>query len=138
MTAAEARERLRTARVACLATADAAGRPHVVPICFVVRGETIYSAVDHKPKATTHLRRLANVTANARAAVLTDHYDVEDWRALWWVRADGAAEVLAPRADEAARAVELLSDRYVQYRDAAPTGPVLAVRVERWSGWRGS
>jgi PPOX class probable F420-dependent enzyme len=137
VTAAEARERLTAGRVARLATAAADGRPHVVPICFAMSGETLYTAVDHKPKTTTRLRRLANVTANPHAAVLADHYDDTDWRELWWVRADGAAEVLAPGDDEAARAIDLLRDRYVQYRDATPNGPVLAVRVERWSGWSG-
>lgn len=138
MTEAEARERLSAARVARLATADAGGRPHLVPICFAVCAETIYTAVDHKPKTTTRLRRLANVTANPRAAVLADHYEDEDWRALWWVRADGSAGVLTPGDGEAAHALELLRGRYVQYRDATPSGPVLAVRVERWSGWSGA
>jgi len=135
MTPEAARERFAAARVARLATADADGRPHLVPMVFVLAGETIYSAVDAKPKRTDRLRRLANAAANPRVALLADHYDDADWTALWWVRADGVARVLAPEDEEAVRAVDRLVARYAQYREARPHGPVLAVDVERWSGW---
>ena len=134
MTAAEARERFAAARVARLATADAAGRPHLVPIAFVVDGDHIYSTVDAKPKRTTSLRRLTNVRENPAVAVLVDHYDDADWTALWWVRADGRGRVLEPDEKEARHAVELLAQRYPQQR---ATGAVLAIDVERWSGWSG-
>jgi PPOX class probable F420-dependent enzyme len=134
MDAAEARGRFAAARVARLATAGANGRPHLVPICFAVDGDTVYSAVDDvKPKATRRLRRLANVAENPRVSLLADHY-ADDWSALWWVRADGRARVLEAAPD----AVALLAARYSQYRDAPPAGPVLAVDVERWSGWSAS
>lgn len=133
----EARERLADSRVARLATVDPSGRPHLVPICFALAGETIYSAVDHKPKRTTELRRLRNVAANPHVAVLADYYEDEDWAALWWVRADGRGRILDPGASEARDAVELLRERYVPYRQSPPAGPVLAVDVERWAGWRG-
>jgi PPOX class probable F420-dependent enzyme len=133
--AAEARARFAAARVARLATADASGHPHLVPIVFAVAGETIYSAVDGKPKRTTALRRLANLAANPAVAVLVDHYDDADWNDLWWVRADGTGRVLAPDHAEARRAVALLADRYPPHRESPPTGPVLAVDVTRWSGW---
>jgi PPOX class probable F420-dependent enzyme len=136
--ATEARERLAAARVARLATVDPMGRPHLIPICFAVDGETIYNAVDHKPKRTSHLRRLRNVAANPRVAVLADHYEDDDWGALWWVRADGAGRILDAGSAEARRAVELLIGRYGPYRRSPPPGPVLAVDVERWSGWRAS
>ncbi|HEY0485637.1 MAG TPA: TIGR03668 family PPOX class F420-dependent oxidoreductase [Mycobacteriales bacterium] len=135
MTAEEARRRFAAARVARLATADASGRPHVVPLVFAVEGDTCYSAVDAKPKRTTALRRLANVTANPRVALLVDHYDDADWDALWWVRAEGTGRVLDPADGEARHAVGLLAGRYPQHRAQPPTGPVLAVDVERWSGW---
>ena len=138
MTAAEARERFATARVARLATVGAEGRPHLVPIVFALAGDTVYHAVDRKPKRTTALRRLANVAANPRASLLVDVYDDADWTRLWWVRADGAGRVLEAGSDEARSAVALLRRRYDQYRDAPPAGPVLAVDVERWSGWRAS
>ncbi len=132
MSPAEARARFAAARVARLATADAGGRPHIVPIAFVLAGETIYSAVDAKPKRTRALRRLANVRENPVVALLADHWDEDDWEALWWVRADGRGRVLDPAEPEARRAVELLRTRYPRQRDH---GEVLAVDVERWSGW---
>jgi len=132
VTAEEARERFAAARVARLATADAGGRPHVVPIAFALDGDRLYSAVDSKPKRTTKLRRLANVRENPRVAALVDHYDDDDWSALWWARADGAGRVLEPDDPEARRAAELLRDRYPRIE---PIGAVLAIDVERWSGW---
>jgi PPOX class probable F420-dependent enzyme len=131
MTAAEARERFAAARVARLATADAAGRPHLVPIAFAVDGDTVYSAVDSKPKRTTALRRLANVRENPAVALLADRYD-DDWSRLWWARADGRGRVLDLAAPEARRAVALLRERYPPI---VPAGQVLAVDVERWTGW---
>ena len=72
MTPEEARERFIAARVARLATADAAGRPHLVPIVFAIEGDRVYSVVDAKPKRTGALRRLANVRENPAVAVLVD------------------------------------------------------------------
>ena len=131
MTPEQARERFTAARVARLATADAAGRPHLVPIVFAVDGDRVYSVVDAKPKRTGALRRLANVRENSAVALLVDHYD-EDWSALWWVRADGEARVLEPDDAEARQAVALLAERYPQQQ---AQGAVLAVDVARWSGW---
>src|SRR5207248_2342838 len=106
MDADEARRRLARARVARLATITATGTTHLVPICFAVIGETIYNAVDDKPKRSSRLQRLANVRAggaSAVASVLVDHW-AEDWSELWWVRADGRGRVLdsaGPEADQA-------------------------------------
>jgi PPOX class probable F420-dependent enzyme len=132
VTAGEARARFATARVARLATADAAGRPHLVPIVFALVEETVYSAVDAKPKRSTSLRRLDNVRENPRVALLVDHYDDTDWDALWWARADGRGRVLDAAEPEAVDAVALLSERYPQQRAICE---VLAIDVERWSGW---
>jgi PPOX class probable F420-dependent enzyme len=117
--------------VARLATVDSELRPHLVPIVFAVDHDRIYSAVDQKPKRTAALRRLTNVQANPAVSVLVDHYE-DDWDRLWWVRADGRGRVLASDDPEARRAVALLRQRYSQQRAA---GAVLAVDVERWSGW---
>jgi PPOX class probable F420-dependent enzyme len=136
MEVGEARERMTFARVARLATVAPEGAPYLVPICFAVEADTIYNAVDHKPKRGTRLRRLSNVAANASACVLADHYDDADWSALWWARADGSARVLAPGSPEARRALLLLCARYAPYRETPPSGPVLALEVQRWSGWR--
>jgi PPOX class probable F420-dependent enzyme len=133
VTVAEARERFAAAKVARLATADAAGRPHVVPITFAVAGDRIYSVVDAKPKRTGSLRRLANVRENPAVSLLVDHYDDVDWSALWWVRADGVAHVMGLAERESKRAIALLSARYPQQR---AVGAVLAVDVTRWSGWQ--
>jgi PPOX class probable F420-dependent enzyme len=132
VTAREARDRFAAARVARLATADAGGRPHLVPIVFAVEGDRIYSVVDAKPKRTGLLRRLANVRENPAVSLLVDHYDDADWSALWWVRADGVARVLDAGEREAQQATALLRERYPQQR---AVGSVLAVDVERWSGW---
>lgn len=135
----EARRRFSEARVARLATVGAGGAPHLIPIVFALEGDRIWSAVDHKPKRTTALRRLANVAANPRVAVLADHYDDEDWDALWWVRADGEARVLSPDDPDVerdrARGVAALVDRYPIYRRRPPGGPVIAIDVLWWTGW---
>jgi PPOX class probable F420-dependent enzyme len=133
----EARRRFAAATLAHLATADERGRPHLVPMVFVLREETIYSAVDAKPKRTRALRRLANVAANPQVAVLVDHY-AEDWESLWWVRADGGGRVLDATDAEGREAIALLTARHTQYRQRPPAGPVLAIDVERWSSWSAS
>jgi PPOX class probable F420-dependent enzyme len=135
MNGPEARDLFRTARVARFATVDQDCRPHLVPVVFEIAGDVVYSAVDAKPKRTTALRRIENISRNPRVCLLVDHYDDTDWSALWWVRADGAARILQlgdPEADLAASALRL---RYTQYEDLALLGPVIAVDVERWSGW---
>jgi len=134
LTGPEARRRFGAARIARLATADAAGIPHVVPIVFAVDGDRVYSAVDAKPKRTRALRRLANITVNPNVAVLVDHY-ADDWSTLWWARADGTARVVSPDAGDGGRAIALLTARYAQYSTDPPTGPVIVIDVQRWSGW---
>lgn len=137
MTAQDARRLFAAARVARLATTDASCRPHLVPLVFAVApDDVVYSAVDAKPKRTTTLRRLDNVRSNPRVALLADHYDDADWTALWWVRADGAARVIDRDDDDGRRGLALLAERYPQYETSPPPGPVLAIAVERWSGWR--
>lgn len=133
MTPDEARARFAAARVARLATADADGVPHVVPIVFALDGNRIVTAIDGKPKRAGTLRRLENIGVNPRVSVLVDGYD-EDWSRLWWARADGNARVLKVGADADA-ALLLLRRRYPQYASVALTGPALVIEVDRWSGW---
>ena len=121
------------APVGRLATVRRDGSPHVVPICFVIIDGVVYSAVDDKPKRHRHLQRISNVTATGAASLLVDEYD-DDWSRLWWVRLDGWARLVDDGA-EAERAIRSLSDKYPQYRDQPPSGPVLAVDVQRWVGW---
>ena len=134
----EARRRLAAARVARLATADLRGQPHLVVVCFALEGDSLYSAVDHKPKRGPDLRRLANLRANPSASVLVDHYE-EDWTRLWWVRADGEARVLdpgdAPADEERRRALGLLATKYRQYAARSPEGPVISLTLRSWRAW---
>jgi PPOX class probable F420-dependent enzyme len=135
-----ARQRFQRERSARLATSNADGVPRLVPVVFALQQDTIYSAVDDKPKTTSRLRRLDDIEANPRVSLLVDRYS-EDWDELWWARADGTARVLAtsgPDAAEAHLALAELASRYVQYQQRVPAGPVIAVDVTRWSGWVGS
>ncbi|GAA4900019.1 TIGR03668 family PPOX class F420-dependent oxidoreductase [Streptomonospora salina] len=143
--ARQCREAFARARVARLATADAEGRPHLVPVTFALLGgegvpDTVVVAIDHKPKRTTAVRRLANIAANPQVCLLADEYS-DDWERLWWVRADGRARIVEAGADpertpaEHRAAVRSLQERYSQYRETPPTGPVIAAEVDRWSGW---
>jgi PPOX class probable F420-dependent enzyme len=125
--------RLATARVARLATSDADGRPHLVPIVFALEGETLYSAVDRKPKKSRRLRRIENARARPDVTILVDHYE-EDWGRLWWIRLRGRARVL-DGGEERERALALLVAKYPQYRAEPPDGPVLAVDLTEVRAW---
>jgi PPOX class probable F420-dependent enzyme len=130
---AELRRRFASSPVARLSTVRPDGRPHVVPIVFALVGDTVFSAVDAKPKRSTDLQRLVNVRTEPRCALLVDHYD-DDWRQLWWVRADGHGEVVdVPPAGHPG--IQALVQRFSQYRDEPPSGPLLVVTVQRWTGW---
>jgi PPOX class probable F420-dependent enzyme len=123
---------LDSARVARLATVDPRGRPHVVPISFALDRDTLYTAVDEKPKRTRELQRLRNIQANPQVEVLIDHYE-DDWSRLWWVRLRGTARIVDDR-----RAMELLAAKYPQYRERIPAGPVIAVSIEERIEWTAS
>ncbi|MBA2282542.1 MAG: TIGR03668 family PPOX class F420-dependent oxidoreductase [Acidimicrobiia bacterium] len=134
------RERLAAARTAHLATVRPDGRPHVVVCCFAVAvavavaADVAWSAVDGKPKSRTDLQRVRNIEAAPAASLLVDHYDDEDWSALWWVRVDGTARVVADGAEHAA-AMQTLRAKYPQYGAMALDGPVVALDIESWRGW---
>jgi PPOX class probable F420-dependent enzyme len=119
--------------VARLATTDPDGRPHLVPIVFALEGETLYSAVDHKPKRSTTLRRIENARARPDVTILVDHYE-EDWSGLWWIRLRGRARVL-DEGDERDRALALLAEKYPQYVSDPPDGAVIAVDVHESRTW---
>ncbi len=132
MDAAECRRRFGSARVARLATVGPNG-PHLVPIVFVLYGDVVVTAVDDKPKRSRQLQRLANVADDPAVSLLVDVYD-DDWDRLWWVRADGLARVLDDTASMQS-ALDLLVERYEQYRRLCPEGPVIDVTITRWAGW---
>ncbi|TQC50272.1 TIGR03668 family PPOX class F420-dependent oxidoreductase [Rhodococcus sp. WS4] len=126
--------RFAAARVARLATVGSDGVPHLVPLVFALDTDTIYSCVDHKPKRTTALRRLRNISANPAVTLLVDHYD-ENWDHLWWVRVDGRAEILEPGSAEGTTAIDVLAAKYPQYVERRPDGPVVAIRDLSWHHW---
>ena len=123
--------------MAHLATADATGAPHVVPVCFAVRENDVYITIDDKPKRgpATALKRLRNIARNPAVALVADHYDDADWTRLGWVMVRGKAEII-DEGPEHRRAQELLKSRYAQLRamDLA-RHPVIAIRIERVSSW---
>jgi PPOX class probable F420-dependent enzyme len=126
---------LERGRVGHLATADAGGAPHVIPVCYAVAGNTLYITVDEKPKRRDMpLKRVRNILENPKSAFVADRYD-EDWRRLGWVMLRGDAEILetGPEHD---RAQALLRERYPQYRAMNLGGlPVIALRITRATGW---
>jgi PPOX class probable F420-dependent enzyme len=125
--------RLVQARVARLATTDPDGRPHLVPIVFALDGDTVYSAVDRKPKRSRTLRRIENARARPDVTVLVDHYE-DDWSRLWWIRLRGRARVL-DYGDEREHALALLAQKYPQYGVEPPDGAVVAVDVTEVREW---
>jgi PPOX class probable F420-dependent enzyme len=143
----DCRERCAAAEHAVLAVNDADGPPLAVPITFaVLQGhgagaevDAVVFAVDHKPKTTTRLRRLDLIQADARVAVLVEHYE-GDWGLLWWVRADGVAEILPPgeREDERMACLAVLTAKYPQYAALPPRAEIVRIQVRRWSGWSGA
>ena len=134
------RRRIARARVGHLATSDGL-TPAVVPVCFVLLGETLYHAIDGKPKSAPpgQLRRVKNVQANPRATLLIDHYG-EDWRRLWYVLLGGKAR-LVHAGPERQRAIGALRKKYPQYRTTVPLPAdalVIAIDVGRLRHWRAS
>ncbi len=129
--------RFSDAPVGRLATVTAEEAPHIVPVVFALSrsqyGHTVYTSIDGKPKSTRRLRRLANIAANPRVSLLVDHYE-DDWARLWWVRADGIARVHHDGV-AATAGKELLRSKYAQYLSVSLQGPVIEVRVARWSWW---
>jgi PPOX class probable F420-dependent enzyme len=110
---------IRSARVAHLATADSAGQPLVIPICFVFDGNRIYSPIDEKPKsiAPQKLKRLRNIDANPQVSLVIDRWD-EDWRKLAYILVSGKARVVLS-GQRHRKAVSLLRRKYHQYRSMA-------------------
>jgi PPOX class probable F420-dependent enzyme len=136
MTDDEARARVADARVGRLASIDADGRPHVVPICFALVGDEVVSVVDHKQKRTLDLRRLDNVRRNPAVQLVVDHYD-DDWSLLWWVRVSGNARVVES-GTERDDAIDVLAMKYPQYREHRPAGSVLLIDIVTITSWQAS
>jgi PPOX class probable F420-dependent enzyme len=124
-------------RVARLATADARGQPFIVPICYAFDGACLYSALDEKPKsvAPTQLKRVRNVQANPRVAIVIDDY-AEDWHSLAYIQVRGQADLLPAGTEEHAAAIRLLRAKYPQYQTMAiEQQPVLRIAPEAIVSW---
>ena len=128
----DARRLLAAVPVLRLATVGEDARPHLVPVTFAVHRGSVYTAVDHKPKSTRDLRRLADIRANPRVALLADHYE-DDWDRLWWVRLRGTAR--QAHDEERDVALDALVAKYAAYRERRPTGAVLVVELTEVRGW---
>ncbi|MXV80549.1 MAG: TIGR03668 family PPOX class F420-dependent oxidoreductase [Chloroflexi bacterium] len=135
----DVRATLETARHGYLSTASAKGDPHLQPVVFQVVEDSVYIAIDEKPKTTLRLRRLTNIESNPMFALLVDQYD-DDWSRLWWILLRGPAEVLWPTEwdlEEAAAVIAALRAKYSQYESMAlEERPLLKLtpdRITRWS-----
>jgi PPOX class probable F420-dependent enzyme len=127
---------IRSARIAHLATADAGGQPHVIPICFVFDGTSFYSPIDEKPKsrAPLKLKRVRNIEENPQVSLVIDRYD-EDWTRLAYVLVFGKAQIML-RGKKHEQAVRLLRKKYLQYRSMAiDSRAMIVVKPTRWTAW---
>lgn len=129
----DALDRFVRSRVAVLATVRPSGSPHLVPVTFAEIPDHIVTMVDHKPKTTPNLQRLANIASSPRVSLLADEYS-DDWARLWWVRVDGLAAIHDDGAIwEQARAA--LIGKYRQYETTPPLGPAIVISIESVSYW---
>ena len=127
------------ARVGRLGTADASGQPLVVPICYAFDGDSLFSAVDAKPKRQPpeRLKRIRNIRDNAKVSIVIDRYD-EDWSRLAYVIIQGEAELLTDGTDFS-RGADLLLAKYPQYRAMGlnrDTGLMIKVKSARVTQWQ--
>ena len=135
MNESELLELLGDARVATLATIRADGRVDLVPIPFAFDDRVLVTGIDHKKKSTIELKRLDNIRQFPEVTLLVDHYDDQDWKQLWWVRVRGRAKVYESGKDYE-RALDILSDRYSQYREIRPKGPAIVIERTEITGWK--
>lgn len=131
------RRYLETARLGRLATADAEGRPHVVPVCFAVVGDNLVTPIDEKPQDVSpdELRRSRDVQENPRVALVVDHY-AENWSQLGWVQIRGTATRVAPGEPSHSTAVTALRSKYDQYAaHALEERPVIQITPGTVRSW---
>ncbi len=123
---------IQSARLAHLATSDAKGVPHVIPICFAFDGDCFFSVIDQKPKraAPAALKRVRNITQNPNIPLVIDRYD-EDWSRLAFILVTGTARIIGSDA-----AIALLREKYQQYEnmdlDGRPVIEITPARVVVW------
>jgi PPOX class probable F420-dependent enzyme len=131
------RELLADARRATLGTVDPEGRPRLVPICFVVLEDVLWTPLDEKPKAVADphaLARVRDIEARSEVAVLVERWS-EDWTDLAWLRLRGRAAVIEP--DQVPSGIiQALRGKYPQYeRHDLEHRPVIRVELERMTSW---
>jgi PPOX class probable F420-dependent enzyme len=108
-----------------------------VPVAFAVSDDGYVGVpVDLvKPKESLRLQRERNLEADPRATLLAEHWDVNDWTRLWWVRAELVWQS-SPAERESSLAAQL-ETRYPQYRNQ-PFARVLVLQIVRVTGWSAS
>jgi PPOX class probable F420-dependent enzyme len=124
---------LETERVGRLGFLDDEGAPRVLPVTFAMAEGTIWSAIDQKPKRTAEPARLRFLRRDPRAALTVDRYS-EEWEQLAWVQVLGSVRIV--NVSEGAVGLAALTEKYEQYRDEAPPGPLLALQPKRYLWWR--
>ena len=120
---------LEEARVARLGLLDEEDRPRVLPVTFVTFEDALWSAIDHKPKRPGEPARVRRLRRRPEATLLVDRYD-DDWSRLAWLEVRGrvSVEPLGP-------ALGALAEKYPQYVDEPPQGPLLRLAPERFACW---
>jgi PPOX class probable F420-dependent enzyme len=124
---------LESARVARLGFLDEEGAPRVLPVTFAVAEGQIWSAIDQKPKRTEEPARVRFLRRDPRAALTVDRYS-DDWEELAWVQVLGRIEILEVADGRAG--LTALKEKYEQYREEEPPGPLLALKPVRYLCWR--
>ena len=120
-------------RVGRLGILDLEGGPRVQPVTYAVAEGRVWSAIDQKPKRTAEPARLRFLRRDPRAALTVDRYS-DEWEELAWVQVLGRVSVL--EANDAASGLRALGEKYEQYRETAPPGPLLALEPQRYLWWR--
>jgi PPOX class probable F420-dependent enzyme len=120
------------------------GLPSIVPCCYAVIERDgvpiIVSVLDRKPKSVDvrDLARVRNIEANPRVSLVVDDYS-EDWSRLAFVRVHGIARVLDGETTAASEAIEVLREKYPQYREMKLAGaPVIEIGQLRSASWSAS
>jgi PPOX class probable F420-dependent enzyme len=120
-------------RVARLAYLDDDDRPRVLPIVFALADDAVWGVIDTKPKRAPEPARVRWLQRRPEVALCVDVYD-DAWEQLAWVQLIGTVAQLA--LDDRPDVLQAFEDRYPQYRERTPPGPLLRLDLERVLWWR--